>query len=65
MERKIQITLDDYERNLIIRALNDLRNSQLQERRPTDAVDELMVKVYEARKKRSLVAEEHGFEEYR
>ena len=35
----------------MIRALNDLRTSLIREERSTDAVDELMEKVYGAKKK--------------
>ena len=51
MERKYVVNLDEYDQRLMIRALNDLRTSLLKEERSTDAVDELMVKVYGAKKK--------------
>lgn len=57
MERKLIVSLDEYDQRILIRALNDLRTSLIEENRTTDAVDELMVKVYEA-KKRRLVSEE-------
>lgn len=63
---KTAITLDEYERNILIRALNDLRTSLLKEQRSTDAVDELMVKIYDARLKNIRVAEESSrIEHYR
>lgn len=37
-----------YDKNIVIRALNTLRTQQLQEERPTDPVDELIIKVSEA-----------------
>ena len=40
---KTAITLDEYERNILIRALNDLRTSLLKEKRSTDAVDVRLV----------------------
>ena len=43
----------------MIRALNDLRSTLIKEERPTDAVDELMVKVYGAKKK-LLVSEQRS-----
>ena len=58
-------TLDEYERNILIRALNDLRTSLLKEKRSTDAVDELMVKIYDARLKNVRVAEDNRVEHYR
>lgn len=51
MERKYVVNLDEYDQRIMIRALNDLRTSLLKEERSTDAVDELMVKVYGAKKK--------------
>lgn len=62
---KTAITLDEYERNILIRALNDLRTSLLKEKRSTDAVDELMVKIYDARLKNVRVAENNRVEHYR
>ena len=38
--------LDDYEVRIIILALNELRNQLIQEGRYTDAVDELMIKLF-------------------
>ena len=55
MEKKYRIVLDDSERKIIINALNDLRNSLIQQGRYTDAVDEIMIKVINAKpKKQSL-----------
>ena len=62
---KTAITLDEYERNILIRALNDLRTSLLKEKRSTNAVDELMVKIYDARLKNVRVAEDNRVEHYR
>jgi hypothetical protein len=39
------IALDRYEEGAVISALNDMRNEQLGEKRPTDFVDELMLKI--------------------
>ncbi len=58
MEGKARIEVDEYERNILIRALNDLRTSLLAENRPTDPVDDLMVRIYEAKTKRHRIAEE-------
>lgn len=43
MKRKLK--LDDYEVNIIIRALVELRNQLIAENRYTDAVDELLLKI--------------------
>ncbi|MGE9876172.1 hypothetical protein ACQQ9V_09640 [Hornefia butyriciproducens] len=44
MKRKFK--LDDYEINVIIRALIELRNQLVAENRYTDAVDDLLIKFY-------------------
>ena len=63
--RKISLTLEEYERNIIFTALNDMRNAMIAESRPTDPVDNLMIKVDSAGGKRSRVAEGNALEEYR
>lgn len=47
-EERYHLALDAYDKNIVIRALNTLRTQQLQEERPTDPVDELIIKVSEA-----------------
>lgn len=47
-EERYHIALDKYDKNIVINALNTLRTQQLQEERPTDPVDELIIKVSEA-----------------
>ena len=52
MEKKYRIVLDDSERKIIINALNDFRNSLIQQGRYTDAIDDIMIKVINAKPKR-------------
>ena len=59
MQRQYVVKLDDYDQRIMRRALNDLRSTLIKEERPTDAVDELMVKVYGAQKK-LLVSEQRS-----
>lgn len=47
-EERYHIALDKYDKNIVINALNTLRTQQIQEERPTDPVDELIIKVSEA-----------------
>ena len=54
MEKKRYITLDDCEWKIVINALNDLRNSLIQQGRDTDAVDDIMIKVINTKPKRKL-----------
>ena len=65
MEWKTVILLDQYERSILINALNEFRNNLLNQQRSTDAVDELMIKIHEARQKRLRVAEAKAIERYR
>lgn len=50
--RKYYIVFDEYERGIIINALNDKRNTLIKEGRYTDAVDEVLLKVINAKQKR-------------
>lgn len=57
MERKLILEMDSYDRNILLNALNDMRIKQIKDGLPTDPIDELMVKLYEAKQKRFLVSE--------
>ena len=46
MKRKFKF--DDYEIRILILALNELRNQLIREERYTDAVDELLIKLFVA-----------------
>lgn len=50
--KKYYIVFDEYERGIIINALNDKRNALIKEGRYTDAVDEVLLKVINAKHKR-------------
>ena len=50
--KKYYIVFDEYERGIIINALNDKRNDLIKEGRYTDAVDEVLLKVINAKQKR-------------
>ena len=50
-ERRV-LTLDDYEHRIVIHALNDLRNAQLEQNKPTEDVDRLIIRVVDAPRKR-------------
>ena len=60
-EEKLYIKLDGYEQSILVRALNDLRNSLLENARSTDAVDELIIKTDNA--KRKTVRGKENYEE--
>lgn len=44
-EERYYVALDRYDKNIVVHALNDLRTKQIQEKRPTDPVDELIGRV--------------------
>ena len=55
MKEKYYIVLEEYERRMIINSLNELRNRLIADGRYTDAVDELLLKIINAKKKKFLV----------
>ena len=44
---KRRFKFDDYEIRILILALNELRNQLIREKRYTDAVDELLIKLFD------------------
>jgi len=51
-EEKYHLALDRYDRNILMNALNTLRENQIKEERPTDPVDDLILKVSSASRKK-------------
>ena len=51
-EQKYYLAFDAIERGIIIKSLNELRNRLLSEGRYTDAVDELLIKFANAKKRK-------------
>ncbi|MBQ4426853.1 MAG: hypothetical protein II881_03760 [Oscillospiraceae bacterium] len=49
---KCVLTLDEYEQQLMVRSLYDLRSSQIQRNGPTEDVDDLILKVIDAPKRK-------------
>ena len=47
-EETIVLEMDRYEHGVVINALNDMRNDLIGEDRPTDIVDELLLKTIDA-----------------
>ena len=47
-EEKRVLTLDKYEHGVLINALNEMRNDLIGEDRPTDIVDEILLKTIDA-----------------
>ena len=53
-QEKRVLTLDRYEHGVVVNALNEMRNDLLEEERPTDIVDEVLLKVIYAPRRRGL-----------
>lgn len=51
MKTTFHLALDDSERSMIIRSLNDIRSRLIAEGKYTDGVDDVLVKVIGAKKK--------------
>lgn len=51
-QEKRVLTLDRYEHGVVVNALNEMRNDLLEEERPTDIVDEVLLKVIDAPQRR-------------
>ena len=60
--RKLEI--DEYEQGILINALNLLRNQQIREKRPTDPIDDLIMKIIEQGPRNLMVAEKGASYEY-
>ena len=52
MKTTFYLALDDSERSIIIHSLNNLRNKLIEQSKYTDAVDDILVKIIGARKKK-------------
>ena len=50
-ERRV-LSLDQYQHGVIVNALNDKRNDLIKEKRPTDMVDEVLLKALDAPRKK-------------
>ena len=55
-EERYNLVLDRYEKNIMFHALNALRSAQIREERPTDPVDDLIIKVSKAPTRKVKVA---------
>ena len=45
MQRTKKLEIDEYEQGILINALNLLRSQQIREKRPTDPIDDLIMKI--------------------
>lgn len=56
-EERYYLALDRYDRGILLRALNELRNKQIEQGRPKEPVDDVMIKVAEAPTRKFRVIE--------
>lgn len=61
-EKKYYIALDDFERRMVINGLNQFRTQLISVGKQTDALDEVFLKIIDAKQKRFRVIREdhHG-----
>lgn len=52
MEKKVVVTLTDYEQRILVRGMNEYRNQLLEEEKPTEDVARVMLKVIQAKPKK-------------
>lgn len=55
MKEKYYIVLEEYERRMIINSLNELRNRLIADGRYTEAVDKILLKIINTKKKKFKV----------
>ena len=49
---RVVVTLDGFEQRLLVNGLNDFRNDLLRDEKPTEDVDDLILKVIDAPKEK-------------
>ena len=54
-DNKYYIALDDFEQKIIINCLNEMRNNLIAGGKYTDAVDEVLLKIIDAKQKKFKV----------
>ena len=52
MQKRFYVCFDDFERRVLVNCLNDMRTKLLAEKKDSEPVDELLLKVIDAPKKR-------------
>ena len=57
MRKTRRLEIDEYEQGILINALDLLRNQQIRDKRPTDPIDDLIMKIIEQGPRNLMVAE--------
>ena len=59
-EKKYYIALDDFERRVVVNCMNEMRNTLIANRKHTDALDEVLLKVIHSKQKKLKVVYKEG-----
>ena len=54
-DKKYYITLDDFERRVVVNCMNEMRNSLIGAGKCTDTLDEVMLKIIRSKQKKLKV----------
>jgi hypothetical protein len=54
-EKKYYIALDDFERRVVVKCMNEMRNNLIADGKNTDAVDEVLLKIINSKQKKFKV----------
>ncbi len=54
-DKKYYIALDDFERRVVVKCMNEMRNSLIEDGKCTDALDEVLLKVIHSKQKKLKV----------
>ncbi len=54
-EKKYYIALDDFERRVAVNCMNEMRNKLIADKKCTDALDEVLLKVIHSKQKKLKV----------
>ncbi len=60
MKTKYYIALDDFERRMLVNCLNEMRNRLIADGKYTDAVDEVLLKIINAKTKKFKIICKEG-----
>ncbi|OJU16531.1 MAG: hypothetical protein BGN88_03460 [Clostridiales bacterium 43-6] len=60
MGKKYYIALDDFERRVVVNCMNEMRNRLITDGKYTDAVDDILLKIIDAKTKKFKVINNQG-----
>lgn len=54
-DKKYYITLDDFERRVVVNCMNEMRNKLISDGKETDTLDEVLLKIIRSKQKKLKV----------